>query len=103
MAANTEYNAILAQLKKIETASDKGLEHDQAIMAFVFFVFCLQLITLVSFPTLLLCTFSHTPLRCSSSPHHALNLPKKIDRRERGVWGAERGSASRFSFAKSTG
>ena len=45
--SSTDYANILDTLKKIQAVSDSSKQHDQAIIAFTFFVFCLQLVTLV--------------------------------------------------------
>ena len=42
-----EYTTILAQLKLIKADAETGLEHDRAIMAFVFFNFCLLILLLI--------------------------------------------------------
>ncbi len=42
-----EYTEILKQLKAIKADATTGLEHDRAIMAFVFFNFCLLILLLI--------------------------------------------------------
>merc|ERR1712127_1161926 len=42
-----EYTEILKQLKAVKADATTGLEHDRAIMAFVFFNFCLLILLLI--------------------------------------------------------
>jgi len=47
MSSASDYANILETMTKIQKVADSSKKHDQAIIAFTFFVFCLQLVTLV--------------------------------------------------------